>query len=144
MLGLLGCKRSSIYESAPLASPCSSRESGGLYLNMVICGYVKERTSPFYMLHYAKCIEQYLGRSSGARWSARTLDIDILLWGGSILNSAALKIPHPELFHRDFVLMPLMEIMHSFYLGKKMFIVKNLINNIQSSHVTRIMENSQC
>jgi 2-amino-4-hydroxy-6-hydroxymethyldihydropteridine diphosphokinase len=111
---------------------------------MVIYGYVKAEISPLYMLHYVKCIEQYLGRSNGARWGARVLDIDILLWGNNIIDSAVLKIPHPGFFHRDFVLVPLMEIMPSFYLGNKIFFVKELVKDIPSSHITRITESVQC
>ncbi|MDP3782274.1 MAG: 2-amino-4-hydroxy-6-hydroxymethyldihydropteridine diphosphokinase, partial [Sphingopyxis sp.] len=51
--------------------------------------------------------EAAFGRRTGQRWSARTLDLDILLWSGGIWSDSALTIPHPAIEQRAFVLGPL-------------------------------------
>lgn len=57
-------------------------------------------------------IERELGRerSPDSRWGARTIDLDILLWGELIVDEPSLTIPHPRLHERGFVLVPLAEI----------------------------------
>ena len=55
-------------------------------------------------------IEERLGRTRHTHWGPRTIDIDLLLYGDLILNKQRLKIPHPELTNRRFVLAPLAEI----------------------------------
>jgi len=46
----------------------------------------------------------------GQRWGPRTLDLDILLYGDQYIESDVLKVPHPEMHKRGFVLLPLSEI----------------------------------
>ncbi|STX29122.1 2-amino-4-hydroxy-6-hydroxymethyldihydropteridinepyrophosphokinase [Legionella beliardensis] len=60
----------------------------------------------------AKCqeIERKQGRIRRVRWSARTIDIDILLYDNQVIKRPYLVIPHPQLLNRDFVLIPLIEI----------------------------------
>jgi 2-amino-4-hydroxy-6-hydroxymethyldihydropteridine diphosphokinase len=54
--------------------------------------------------------EQAMGRVRAEKWSERIIDIDILLYGNEIVNSASLIIPHPQLPNRRFALEPLAEI----------------------------------
>ena len=56
-------------------------------------------------------IETTLGRPNRRkRWSARVIDLDLLLYGREIIDSDKLKVPHPEIDKRAFVLVPLSEI----------------------------------
>jgi 2-amino-4-hydroxy-6-hydroxymethyldihydropteridine diphosphokinase len=55
-------------------------------------------------------IETRAGRLRPYRNAPRTLDLDILLYGDASIDSAALKVPHPRMFERAFVLLPLAEI----------------------------------
>lgn len=56
-------------------------------------------------------IEDRQGRVRDAqRWGPRTLDLDILLYGNEIIDEPGLIVPHPEIRHRNFVLMPLLEL----------------------------------
>ena len=55
-------------------------------------------------------IEHSQGRTRTVRWGARTLDLDILLFGNAVINSEHLTIPHPQMCVRNFVLIPLHEI----------------------------------
>ncbi len=58
-----------------------------------------------------KRIEQQLGRPDlYRRWSPRTIDLDILLYGNLVMDSELLVIPHAELHRRKFVLVPLLDI----------------------------------
>jgi 2-amino-4-hydroxy-6-hydroxymethyldihydropteridine diphosphokinase len=62
------------------------------------------------LLQRLQAIEQSQGRQRTVRWGARTLDLDILLYGDSIVATDTLSIPHPALPQRNFVLYPLAEI----------------------------------
>ena len=55
-------------------------------------------------------IEQEMGRSRTRKKGPRTIDIDILLFGDTVVDSAELRIPHPAMQERRFVLEPLAEI----------------------------------
>lgn len=56
-------------------------------------------------------IEARLGRvRTGIKWEPRTIDLDILFYDGLVMDAPALKIPHPELHKRMFVLRPLCDI----------------------------------
>jgi 2-amino-4-hydroxy-6-hydroxymethyldihydropteridine diphosphokinase len=54
--------------------------------------------------------EQAQGRTRNIRWQARTLDLDILLYGSAIIDTERLRIPHGALGQRNFVLYPLLQV----------------------------------
>ena len=63
------------------------------------------------LLGRLQLIENRQGRvRDGQRWGPRTLDLDILLYGDEIINEVELTVPHREIRHRNFVLMPLLEL----------------------------------
>ncbi|GAB1262481.1 2-amino-4-hydroxy-6-hydroxymethyldihydropteridine diphosphokinase [Aurantivibrio plasticivorans] len=66
--------------------------------------------SPHQLLEHTQSIEANHGRERRIRWAARTLDLDILLFGDQTLDSDNLQIPHPRLTERNFVLYPLADI----------------------------------
>lgn len=55
-------------------------------------------------------VEAAMGRVRSEKWGPRIIDLDILLYGTDILEEADLKIPHPEMHRRRFVLVPLAEV----------------------------------
>ncbi|WP_419418676.1 2-amino-4-hydroxy-6-hydroxymethyldihydropteridine diphosphokinase [Legionella sp. D16C41] len=55
-------------------------------------------------------IESTQGRVRRIKWGARTIDIDILLYGSRVIKKPSLIIPHPQLLYRDFVITPLLKI----------------------------------
>lgn len=68
---------------------------------------------PFELLRITQQIERELGRTTksvGGVYSDRTIDIDILLYGNAVIDTPELKIPHPQMRKRDFVMIPLREI----------------------------------
>lgn len=79
-----------------------------MFYNIVIA--MQTALPPHQLLQYCKKIERNQGRIHKRRWGARTIDIDILLYGDISMNKQALCIPHPQMLKRDFVLIPLLEI----------------------------------
>lgn len=75
------------------------------YANAV--ALVASPLSPPEMLERLQVIEAEFGRRIGQRWSARTLDLDILLWSGGAWSDTSLTVPHPAMTERAFVLGPL-------------------------------------
>ena len=57
-----------------------------------------------------KDTEREMGRKDSSKWGPRIIDLDILLFDNIVLNNKNLKIPHPLMHERDFVLRPLCEI----------------------------------
>jgi 2-amino-4-hydroxy-6-hydroxymethyldihydropteridine diphosphokinase len=55
-------------------------------------------------------IERSLGRERGERWGPRTIDLDLLLYGDDVVDEPGLRVPHPRLHERRFVLEPLAEL----------------------------------
>jgi len=102
-LPLLQFRVSTIYESEPLLKMPQPK-----YLNMVVCGLTE--LSPLELLKKCQQIENRLGRVRNEHWGSRTIDIDILAYGGECIDSEILKIPHPEMEKRSFVLVPLLEL----------------------------------
>lgn len=79
------------------------------YLNAV--ARLTTRLQPLALLDSLQVIEKQQGRiRRGHRWGPRTLDLDILLFGDSIIDQPQLRVPHYGLAERDFVVLPLLEI----------------------------------
>ena len=103
---------SSLYRSAPHeARPSSSNEPQPDYINAV--AELETKLSAPVLLTQLQLIEQAFGRDRNAdvpRNAARTLDLDLLLYGNLDLQTATLMLPHPRMHKRAFVLKPLLEI----------------------------------
>ena len=95
-------KVSSIYDTEPLGNTSQPR-----FLN--IASQVYTRLSPEGLLTLAKGIENKMGRH-GRSGEPRPIDIDILLYGDTVMETPTLTIPHPKMGERSFVLVPLAEI----------------------------------
>jgi len=78
------------------------------YFNAVV--HVVTTLSPAALLSELHRIEAKHGRERKEHWGSRTLDLDLLDYEGEISTHAALKLPHPEIGHRMFVLLPLYDI----------------------------------
>lgn len=115
--------RSKIYETAPW---------GGVeqpaYLNQVLI--LKTTLSPEKTLKHVLEIEKNLGRVRVVKWGARSLDIDILFYDDMVINTNDLKIPHPFIHLRKFVLVPLVEIAPNFIHPQFKIAVKDLLKNL--------------
>jgi 2-amino-4-hydroxy-6-hydroxymethyldihydropteridine diphosphokinase len=96
-------RRSSIYETEPVEILEQS-----WFLNCVI--EVETDLPPQQFMSALLEIELLLGRRREAKYGPRTIDLDILLEGDTIVNTPQLTIPHPKMTERRFVLVPLAEI----------------------------------
>lgn len=87
-------------------------DSVHLFLNMAV--RVRTELNPYELLKVLKQLERDLGRTrkshDGVHYD-RTIDIDILLYDNLEVNSEELRIPHPRMWERDFVMRPLKEIL---------------------------------
>ena len=92
-------------DSSPIIASDPLGPSRRRYANAV--ALVASTLNPPEMLARLHAIEATFGRRTGRRWSARTLDLDILLWSGGIWSDSTLTIPHPAIDQRAFVLGPL-------------------------------------
>ena len=79
-----------------------------LYWNQVI--KVETSLEPLELLHVCQEIELRLGRERKVHWGPRTIDIDLLIYDNTVIESEELILPHPYLEERAFVLAPLREI----------------------------------
>ncbi|MDZ7865569.1 2-amino-4-hydroxy-6-hydroxymethyldihydropteridine diphosphokinase [Acidovorax sp.] len=93
---------SSLYRSAPVDA------DGPDYLNAV--AELATGLSPTALLQALQAIEVAAGRERLYRNAPRTLDLDILLYGGETITSPDLTVPHPRMGERAFVLLPLSEL----------------------------------
>lgn len=79
-----------------------------VYLNAV--AELETDLDPYALLRALQEIETRQERRREERWGPRTLDLDLLLYGGARIVSSLLTVPHPGLTERDFVLYPLADI----------------------------------
>jgi len=94
---------SNLHETAPWGM-----ETQPWFLNAAAIGTT--RLDPCELLQRCKEIERALGRMDRERWGPREIDIDLLFYGEAIIDLDDLKVPHPEMHRRAFVLTPLAEI----------------------------------
>ncbi|WP_456413262.1 2-amino-4-hydroxy-6-hydroxymethyldihydropteridine diphosphokinase [Thiolapillus sp.] len=94
---------SSLYESAPMG-PQDQPD----YLNAV--AEIRTGLTPLALLDELQRIEEAHGRIREQRWGPRTLDLDLLLYGKQVIREPRLRVPHPGIARRAFVLRPLEEI----------------------------------
>jgi 2-amino-4-hydroxy-6-hydroxymethyldihydropteridine diphosphokinase len=94
---------SSVYDTAPMLITDQPR-----FHNAVGAGYTA--LAPLDLLHVVKEIEQVLGRVQSVRYGPRLIDIDLLFYDQTVIETPKLTIPHPHIAERAFVLVPLAEI----------------------------------
>ncbi len=97
-------KASSLYESEPLGNAKT------WFVNSVL--EIETDFEADELLKRTKAIETAMGRKrvKGKRWGSRIIDLDLLLFDNQTINKRNLKLPHPEMQKRRFVLLPLSEL----------------------------------
>ena len=97
-------KASSLYESEPLGNAKT------WFVNSVL--EIETDFEPAELLKRTRAIEAAMGRKrvKGKRWGSRIIDLDLLLFDNQTVSKRTLKIPHPEMHKRRFVLLPLSEL----------------------------------
>jgi len=95
--------RSSFFETEPVGP-----QNQSWFVNGVV--EIATGLEPLPLLDTLLAIENAMGRIRNEKWGPRKIDLDILLFGKSVLKINRLEIPHPEMIHRRFVLAPLAEL----------------------------------
>jgi 2-amino-4-hydroxy-6-hydroxymethyldihydropteridine diphosphokinase len=103
---------SSLYASRPLG-PQDQPD----FINAVAA--LETRLSPLALLDQLQALEQQHRRRRQRHWGPRTLDLDLLLYGNEHINAPRLRVPHPQMASRAFVLAPLTEIAPSLNLHQE-------------------------
>lgn len=101
--GQIILKQSSLFDTEPWGVKEQPR-----FINMVIA--IETDLLPRALLSLLKKIEKDMGRIYTGRWGPRVIDLDILLYEDLIMDETGLRIPHPLMHKRIFVLQPLAEI----------------------------------
>lgn len=97
------CSLSRVYQSSPLGP-----ENQPDYLNAV--ALISTSLPPEKLLTCLQSIEQRQHRVRTVHWGPRTIDLDILLFGNKQIHTDRLTIPHPQMYQRNFVLIPMFDI----------------------------------
>ena len=100
-------KKSSLYRTAPLET-LPGHAPGGDYINAVV--KIETGLAAPTLLRHLQQIEFAAGRDRPYTNAPRTLDLDLLIYGAGRINSRQLTVPHPRMWQRAFVLVPLAEI----------------------------------
>ncbi len=121
-------RRSSLYETAPqglLDQPW--------FLNQVI--EAETTLLPRQLLKRLLNIERELGRKRSIRNGPRTIDLDIVLYGSSVIRTAELTVPHPRMKKRRFVLEPLAELAPDLRHPESKLTMRELLARVQDQPV---------
>lgn len=94
---------SSVYETEPVGGP-----EQGAFLNIVV--ELRTTLEPYELLELCRRLERAAGRERRVRWGPRTLDVDVLWIDGATVDEEELTVPHPRMYQRNFVVVPLLEI----------------------------------
>jgi 2-amino-4-hydroxy-6-hydroxymethyldihydropteridine diphosphokinase len=113
---------SSLYESSPVDA------SGDDYVNAAL--KIETNLNAYELLAELQRLEGQAGRAlpqdrSHLHNAPRTLDLDILLYGTAYIESPTLTVPHPRMWHRAFVLLPLSEIAPELVSAEQLAVVRN-------------------
>jgi 2-amino-4-hydroxy-6-hydroxymethyldihydropteridine diphosphokinase len=96
---------SSVYDTQPVGQVVQDD-----FYNIALALSVPDGVEPETLLSQTQDIEKKMKRVKTVHWGPRTIDLDILLFGGYDVSSQKLTIPHAEMANRRFVLQPLLEV----------------------------------
>jgi 2-amino-4-hydroxy-6-hydroxymethyldihydropteridine diphosphokinase len=126
-------KESSLYESEPHGDAKTWFVNGAIEIDT--------EHSPDNLLKKLKAIEAAMGRKrvKGKRWGSRIIDLDILFYGSLVLRKKTLKVPHPEIANRRFVLLPLSELAPQFIHPVLQMTVSDLLASVKDTKKVVLM-----
>lgn len=124
-------ERSHLYKTAPVGPPQPD------YINACVLAYTL--LPPETLLSVLLEIERQFGRVRRERWGARLLDLDLLLYGNRMINTATLQLPHPRMRDRAFVMWPLAEIASNWVEPVTLKTMAELRDHLDSSGVQLII-----
>lgn len=98
-------RASRVYETEPMGVTDQPA-----FLNMVVEVEIADSLGARALLEATKRIEAEVGRRRGERWGPREIDLDVLLVGEERVQEGDLEVPHPRMWERAFVMVPLAEL----------------------------------
>jgi dihydroneopterin aldolase / 2-amino-4-hydroxy-6-hydroxymethyldihydropteridine diphosphokinase len=119
-------KESSLYETKPWGVTDQP-----LFLNMAI--EIETDLKPLELLRTLKDTEKKMGREETFLWGPRIIDLDILLYDNNIVDEKGLRIPHPHMQDREFVLRPLCEIAGNVIHPSLLLSIEELLQRLKST-----------
>jgi len=128
--------KSSVYETDPVGFL-----DQGQFLNMVI--EVKTSLRNIELLDVCQQIEQAFGRERTIKNGPRTIDLDILLFNSENRDLDRLRIPHPRLHERAFVLVPLYEIAPQVVMPTTGVLIEELLNKLPQKEIETVTKWSE-
>ncbi len=128
---------SSMWRSSPVDCPPGSPD----FVNAVVAMLPRTSANPFSLLSSLQQVEADFGRVRKEIQNApRTLDLDLLVCGNTIMNTAELELPHPRLHLRGFVLAPLVEIAPGYVPPGQSLTVEELLKAAESAGESRLLK----
>ena len=126
-------KASSLYESEPHGDATT------WFVNAVI--EIETEFQPEQLLKQLQGIETVMGRKrvKGKKWGSRIIDLDILFFDKEVVGKRTLKIPHPEVQNRRFVLIPLSELAPQLIHPKLNLSVNELLNGLKDAKKVHLL-----
>jgi 2-amino-4-hydroxy-6-hydroxymethyldihydropteridine diphosphokinase len=125
---------SSIYETTPVGF--LDQED---FLNMVV--ELETSYTPLELLKYTQEIQRKSGRKFNIKWGPRTLDLDILLYNQENIEMEQLIVPHPRMFERGFVMVPLKEVAPSLYFSAIKKSIQEVYQELLDKEGVRLWKN---
>lgn len=122
---------SSIYETDPVGYT-----NQACFLNAVL--KISTSFKPEELLQVCLRIEAELGRKREIHWGPRTLDLDILLYNQENIETESLIVPHPRMFERAFVMIPLMELEDQIQLPYSTTSLEDILSQISDKEGVRM------
>lgn len=127
-------QNSSIYETTPIGFVDQAD-----FLNMVT--EIKTAYTPLQLLQRTQQIQNQAGRINNLRWGPRTLDLDILLYNQDNIDMEQLTIPHPRMFERGFMIIPLKELNSNLYFSSIEKSIEQVSNELIDKEGVRLWKN---
>ncbi|MCF8054343.1 MAG: 2-amino-4-hydroxy-6-hydroxymethyldihydropteridine diphosphokinase [Deltaproteobacteria bacterium] len=130
--GLEVIRQSSVYQSQPVGFACSD-----WFRNSVV--KVETTINPARLLSKLKNIEAMMGRRGSRRkkYESRVIDLDILLYGGLIVDEMFLSIPHPHMHERRFVMVPMEEVAPDLVHPLLRMSMRDILDDLEDCHLVR-------
>lgn len=136
MTGINLLRVASLYETAPWGNTDQD-----WYLNTV--AEIDTTFSPRELLSTLLSIENNLGRTREEKWGPRTMDLDLLLYGSKVINNPHLRVPHPRMTERAFVLVPLAELCPDLVLPNGLGVKELAEETSKNQDIKRFPQNQQ-
>jgi len=130
-------RRSGLWRSVPVDCPDWSPD----FINAVVAMTPRPGETPEVLLLLLQLLEKVSGRpTERVRNEARTLDVDLIAWGGLVMNTELLVLPHPRAHERRFVLCPLAQVAPDFILPGQTLSVVQLLKSLPDDGSVRPVE----